>query len=335
MAHELEIDREGRASFCYNEANGNPWHRLGNGFMGGFTLDEALMAANVRTASKAALYAMTPGGMMEVDSHCAIVWPSVDDPDSWDVLGVNGIDYHMVQYELVAELAIGVVGASSGDAVLDTMGLMFNGKRFFGFIDFGGVQIVLPNGAYDLHYKGLAFLTSHDASQAVTFFKTNTRAVCNNTVTAGLNRSKHVVRIRHTEAADEQLGQVRELLDLSYGGDQDFTAMVNMLGMAQGGDDVLSKVIEKIWPQPKHEDATDRAKTIWSNRSEKIHNLYLAPSNSGGFGHNGWAVYNTVSEFLDHRLGGNLDRRAWNAIDPSSSTSARKDVAIRTLVGAL
>ena len=332
MAHELELDRDGRASFCYNNKNGNPWHQLGEPFDAGFTLQQGLIAARVRHAEKAPLWAMTPQGMAEVATHQAIVWPSIDEPGQMDVLGVTGNQYQLVQYSDVAELAMAVVGAASDVAALDTMGLLFGGKRFFGFIDFGDLDLVLPSGITDKTFRGLGFMSSHDGSQAITFYTTNVRAVCNNTVTAGLANSKSVVRIRHTAKADERMGQVRSILGLAYGGDAEFTSMVAKLDQIVGGYGLLERAINKVWAKPVGEDATDRAITVWKNRKDKIMDLYASESNAGGFGHTGWSAYNTISEYLDHHYGKDATRRAIGAIDPSSSQSARKTMLAASLL---
>jgi len=332
MSHELELDREGRASFCYREKNGNPWHRLGNAMKEGFTLIEGLRAARMdRYAEKVPTYVLTPNGFVEDPDNWAVIWPTVDDPDEYAILA-NGLssNYQIFQYPDVAETAMAIVGASQGDAVLDTLGLLFDGKRCFGFIDFGDVQVVLPNGAIDMHYKGLGFMSSHDATQSVTYYKTITRGVCNNTVTAGIARAGAVVRIRHTGDAAERLQGVREALDLAYGGDREFTELVQGLGMAPGGHDVLAKVIGRLWTKPEDE-ATSRAKSIWDTRSRKLHELYEAPSNEPAVGANAWAVYNTIAEWFDHHVGNDADRRARATITPGSGTDARKAQTLEVL----
>lgn len=333
MAHMLEIDRDGRASFVYNQKNGNPWHMLGDPFPGAITMEDALIAARVRHASGVPLYAMTPSGMMEVENAQAIVWPNIDNPDTYDVLGTVGSQYEIVQYRDVAEIAFAVVGAAPEDAVLDTMGVLNDGKRFFGFIDFGDVEIELPNGAVDKHYKGLGFLSSHDGSQAITFYTTMVRAVCNNTVTAGLNQAKYVASIRHKASAPDRLLDVPRLLNLAYAGDEEFTSLARQLCMIE--NTTLEKVVRRIWPKPQGEDASERATKIWDNRFEKLVELYQQPSNAGGFGANGWSLFNTISEYLDHHMGKDAARRARGAIDPASLTSERKKLAVSSiLVGA-
>ena len=322
MAHMLEIDRAGRASFVYNQKNGNPWHKLGNAFPSAITLEDALTAARVRFATGAPLYAMAPSGMIEVSDAQAIVWPNIDDPTQFDVLGTVGSQYQIVQYQEVAEIAFAVVGAAPDDAVLDTMGLLNDGKRFFGFIDFGDVEVALPNGMIDRAFKGLGFLSSHDGSQPITFYTSMIRAVCNNTVTAGMRAATNIVSIRHKRNADSRMMDVPRLLNLAIGGDQEFTRLARELNMIENVQ--LSKVVEAIWPKPQGEDATERERVIWNNRFEKIVALYDAPSNAGGFGHNGWSVYNTVVEYLDHSMGKDPVRRAKGAIDPMSLSSTRK-----------
>jgi phage/plasmid-like protein (TIGR03299 family) len=329
--HALEIDREGRASFCYNQKNGNPWHMLGAPFESGFTLEQGLEAARVRKAEKTTLYALTPFGMQEVESHNAIIWPSVDEPDRYDVIGVNSQSYHLVQYSEVAEIAMAIVGASSGEAVLDTMGLLHSGKKFFGFIDFGDMDLELPNGAVDKLVRGLGFVSSHDSTQAITFYTTMVRAVCQNTVTAGLSSAKNKMSIRHTASADARLYQARSLLGLAYGADTTFTEIVSKLSAMSATHDTLQRVIKLIWPL--EDDAPDRAKTIWNNRANKIHKLWYAPSNAGGFGENRWVVYNTIGEYLDHAYGSDPIKRATNSIDPTSSVTNKKLMMLDYLVG--
>jgi phage/plasmid-like protein (TIGR03299 family) len=335
MAHELTFDREGRAAFCYNHRNGNPWHRLGTAFDGPIPAWEALIAARAdRVASKVPLLALTEMGTVEVDSHCAVVWPSIDDFDVAQVLGVVSKDYHLVQYHEVVELAYAIIGAADDTPLLDTLGLLFDGRRLFGFIDFGDVAEVLPNGAVDRFTRGLGFMSSHDGSQSVTFATSWLRWVCNNTVTAGLGSARRVLRVRHTSNADERLAQAPQLLGLAYGGDEEFSAIVAELGAAELGPGELDRLIARIWPKPEGPDATDRAKAIWANRTERLVALYEGPSCAGGFGDNRWSVYNAVSEYLDHVQGDDGERRARGAIDPSSYATVRKERTLAVLLDA-
>lgn len=327
MAHELEVDVRGRASFCYRAANGNPWHRLGHGFDHPPTFAEAVTAARLDRMAWTEPLATLSG--LVIDDRMAVVWPGLDGQSK--VLGVVSTDYGLVQYVDVVELAMAVVGASRHDAVLDTLGVLFDGKRMFGFIDFGDVEIALPNGMVDRAVKGLGFMSSHDASQSITFWTTMTRAVCNNTVQGGLARAKHVVRVRHTANAAERMAQVPELLDLAYAGDEDFTALARRLGAVEGKN-LLDRVIERVWPKPTGQEITRRSASMWKNRRDRLQSLYAEPSNAGGYGPSGWTVFTTIGEFLDHHQGDDAERRARASIDPSSATSAKKELVVEAVM---
>lgn len=328
MAHELEVDVRGRASFCYRKANGNPWHRLGHGFDHPPTFVEAVTAARLdRTAYTEDL--VTAWSSIPIPDRKAVIWPDLDGEPVY--LGTVGSEYPVVQYVDVVELAMAVVGASKDDAILDTLGVLFDGKRMFGFIDFGDVESVLPNGMIDRMVKGLGFMSSHDGSQAITFWLTMIRAVCNNTVGAGISAAKAIVRVRHAGNAGERMAQVPELLGLAYGGDAEFTKLVTALGQVEGPN-LLDRVIERLWPQPDPATATARSKALWANRRDRLHLLHEAPSNAGGFGDNGWSAYNTLVEFLDHHQGDDAERRARNTIDPSSHVAARKQLVVEAVM---
>lgn len=332
MAHRLELDRQGRASFCYNHRNGNPWHRLGTAFDRPMTLAEALHACRAdRFARAGTLMLLTEEGTLDVPDRKGIWWPDAEGRPMY--LGTVGIDYPIVQYSAVGEIAMAVVDAEASDGVLDTMGLIDDGRKFFGFIDFGDLLLTLPSGATDRMFKGLGFMADHTGQGSVVFWKTNVRAVCNNTVEAGISRALpgSVVRIRHAGDTKERLAQVPQLLGLAHGGDVAFESLVGELDMVAGGESKLRRVVEALWPEPKDEDATDRAKSVWRNRLGKLEKLYAAPSNAGGFGDTGWAVWNTVAEFLDHVQGSELVQ-AKNAIDLTSSSTAKKRLAAQVLL---
>lgn len=318
MAHELEISRRTqRASFCYRKENGNPWHGLGQVIPQGAPFEEVIRLAGMDRAARREPVITLLGGL-DCDAD-AIVYPDADGEDR--VLRVVSKDYHIVQYPEVVRLAMAVVGSDDA-AVLDTLGQIFEGRRMFGFIDFGDVETVLPNGAVDRAAKGLGFMSSHDASQSVTFWTTLIRAVCNNTVEAGIRSAKNIVRVRHSTKAEERMAEVPKLLGLAWGADAEFSRLAASLGRVPGGPSLLDRVIAEVWPKPEDE-APARSQKVWSNRRDRLHELYAAPSNAGGFGNSGWSVFNTVAEFLDH-VQGSDDARARAAIDPSSSSAARK-----------
>jgi phage/plasmid-like protein (TIGR03299 family) len=301
MSHELEI-RNGRASFAYNNSE-NPWHMLGTPMEGLQTADAMLEAANAGfEVYTSPLYSMTDSGMMEVESHKATV-RNLD--DTTQVLGVVGKDYQVVQNRKALELALQIVGADAeSSTVVDTCGVMFEGRRFFAYLDLGTLEID-PLGVSDKITRGLGVLTSHDGTQAVTFAMSNIRWVCNNTVTAGLSRSRATFRARHTQNVEISMAEARKVLGMSVGWSADFAAQAQrMLSLNDGlGDgkahDLLTKLERDLWPLG--DDPTSRIETNAERRRATLHRLLDSPTCIPAVGANGWAVYNAVTEYLDHK----------------------------------
>lgn len=300
MTHELEI-RDGKASFAYNNSE-NPWHMLGTPMQGLQTASAMLEAANANyEVYTSPLYSMTDSGMMEVESHKATA-RNLD--DTTQVLGVVGKDYQVVQNERALNLALQIVGADpEASAVVDTCGVMFEGRRFFAYIDLGTLEID-PLGIGDKVTRGMGVLTSHDGTQAVTFAMSNIRWVCNNTVTAGLARSRATFRARHTQNVEISMSEARNVLGLSVGWASDFASQAEaMLRINDGGTvgrahDLLDKIERDLWPLSQ--DATARKETNAIERRDRLHALLDSSTCIPAAGANGWAVYNAVVEYLDH-----------------------------------
>jgi hypothetical protein len=70
----------------------------------------------------------------------------------------------------------------------------------------------------------------------------------------------------------------------------------------------VDKVVQKTFAMEK--DETQRQKNdheeIWS----MVKGLYVNSNNAGGYGQNGWSMYNAVGEYLDHYRDGNATDRA-------------------------
>jgi phage/plasmid-like protein (TIGR03299 family) len=306
MSHELEIVN-GVASFAYNAENGDPWHRLGTPMDGLQTLDEMLHASRAdRHVTKFDVYAMTPDGFTHLPDAAATFMPSVDG-ESWDYLGVVGNEYPVVQNRTSAELALTVVGASKGDAVIDTMGVLYNGKRFFAYIDLGSL-VIDPTGVNDRIARGLGVLTDHVGQTSVTLANTNTRWVCNNTVTFGLTTARSVYRCRHTSTVEQQMVEAQAALRISTKWSAEFVKQAEKLLAVPADHDTVNLVFNTVWPV-KDAD-TPRKEANRSKRSATIHRLYDGPTNAQAVGHNGWAVYNAFGEYLDHYRPASADARA-------------------------
>jgi phage/plasmid-like protein (TIGR03299 family) len=320
MPHNLEQYGD-HTSFAYNGAE-NPWHRLGIKMDGLATADDMLVAARANyTVTAEPLYVLTDTGMTQVNGNVATVRTveTDDDRDPSDrVLGIVGDNYKIVQNSDVLHRALAIVGADTGDAVVDTCGVLGRGERFFAYVDLGTLAVD-PTGVNDKITRGLGVLTSHDGTAAITYAMSNIRWVCNNTVTAGINRAQAVFRARHTTNVDTMLAEARNVLGISVRWADQFTRTAErMLAVndhaGPGGAHDLMRTIERtLWPLG--DDPSRHAQTINDNRTEILHRLLDSPTCGPNFGYNGWSVYNAFVEYADHhrpRL--SEDRRAEAAV---------------------
>lgn len=325
MAHELE-EINGRTSFAYNGSE-NPWHKLGQPMQGLQTAEAMLEAAQANyQVTTAPIYTMTEDGMVELTSHVATV-RSVEDHDDRPIedkiMGVVGSGYQVVQNETALNLALQIVGADpERDAVVDTCGVLFGGKRFFAYIDLGTLEID-PQGVNDKITRGLGVLTSHDGTQAVTFAMSNLRWVCNNTVTAGLARAASTFRARHTANVEISLAEARKVLGISVGWAENFSQQAEKMLKVNDGTsagrvhDMLTRLERELWPISN--EPSSRVENNAERRRASLHRLLDSPTCIPAVGANGWAVYNAVTEYLDHeRTTMNSQRRAEAAILGSS-----------------
>jgi phage/plasmid-like protein (TIGR03299 family) len=326
MSHELEII-EGQASFAYNRQNGNPWHRLGVAMDGLGTADEMLAAARADyTVSTAPIYVLTPDGFQESATHKATIRPVADGTQT---LGIVGKGYEVMQNRVALQTALSIVAAADNDAVVDTAGVLFEGRRFFAYIDLGTL-VIDPLGINDRITRGLGVLTSHDGTMSLTCAMSNIRWVCNNTVTAGVAAAQRTFRARHTANMTVRMEEARKVLGVSVGWAEKFQQAAEKLNATPGGMPVLEATVNHLWP--KADADTARKQANWDDRFEQMVSLYNGPTNAGGFGHTAWSVYNTVGEYADHFRSSNPVKLAEASIADGNIVSQVKDRAEKFLL---
>jgi phage/plasmid-like protein (TIGR03299 family) len=207
------------------------------------------------------------------------------------------------------------------------MGVMRDGREFFAAINLGSLFID-PRGINDEVKQYLGVRTGHDGTRSLTLFNDNIRPVCNNTVTAAVASAKRYgasryVSMRHTTNVLDRANAAAMGLAAARAWQEAFAATAERLLAANGGHAVLDKVLDHVFGAPDP-DASKRSVTMATERREAVHRLYDGPTNAGGFGHNGWTVFNALGEYLDHARRGNADQRAYASMTPSSWVDAAK-----------
>lgn len=334
MAHELETDKSGKARFAYSIDGGVPWHRLGTPMKGLQTVERMLEAAGadyeVRLSRVAAvddegnvIFDIHGNPVIIEDSRATI---RDNNDGTYSGLATVGTRYVVKQNREVAERALAVVGASDGDAVVDTAGVLQDGRRFFMTIDLGAL-IIDPMGVNDKIARYLVVSTGHDGVWPVRYANTDIRAVCNNTVRLGLESANRVFVARHTRNIDSAFDDAREVLRISVDWAKEFknTAEKMLAIKTPPGSGAMDKVLNRVFPAKK--DESDRQKSNRENIHMLVRAVYESEKNSAGYGHNGWSIYNAVGEYLDHHRDAEPRERALASLDDNSWVSRAKQAA--------
>ena len=330
MSHELEIT-EGKARFAYSVTGGAPWHGLGTPMKGLGTLDEMLSAAQadytVHLTRVAAvdedgnLLLNTDGKPIIIEDSQATIREDVD--GSWGGLATVGTKYTVKQNRELAERALAVVGATKGDAVIDTAGVLYDGRQFFMTIDLGPL-VIDPVGVNDKIGRYLVLSCGHDGKVPIRYANTDIRAVCNNTVRLGLSNAARVFTARHTKNVDTALDDAQAVLEISTDWAKDFKAMaermlsIPVVPSAGHVDTVLNKVF------PVKKDETERQQRNREQINTLVRGIYGNDRNAGGYGYNGWSMVNAIGEYLDHHREADVKDRAIASMEDNSWVTRKK-----------
>ena len=332
MAHNIELNQDGTARFAY--AGQTPWHRLGKPMKGLQTIDAMLDAAQADyqvVLTKVAIVDDDGNLIRNPDGSPVVIEDSkatvrVNDNGTFNPLATVGNRYDVRQNREVLERALAVVGASRGDAVIDTCGVLKGGARFFSTIDLGSL-IIDPTGVNDKIARYLVVSHGHDGFWPIRYANTDIRAVCQNTVIMGLKEAERVFTARHTRNADEYMKTAQDALHISTEWAKAFKNQAElMLGIpVPQSSQKVDKVINAVFPIRK--DESDRQRRNREEINGTIRALYANQRNAGGFGYNGWSIYNAVVEFLDHHRRGEVEDRALATIDENSWVTRAKVTA--------
>ena len=333
MSHELEISSSGKASMAYATGGDRaiPWHRLGTPMAGLQTIDQMLKAANadfdVLLTKVAAvddygnLIRNSDGSALIVEDSRATIRQNLD--GSFNPLATVGTRYAVRQNREVLERALAVVGADENDAVMDTVGVLRDGARFFATIELGGL-VIDPAGVNDKIARYLVVSAGHDGVWPIRYANTDIRAVCNNTVILGLKQAQRVFTARHTLNVDSVIDEAKEVLRIStVWADMFKIEAEKMMGInAAPRSKKLSNVIDGVFPKQKDETARQQKNRI--ETIDEVLSIYGNKRNAGGYGYNGWSLYNAIVEYFDHSRTSDTYANAIASMDENSFVTQKK-----------
>lgn len=329
MSHDLAFDGKG-AMMAYADRE-IPWHRLGTPMKGLQTADAMLEAAradfHVELTRVAAvdedgnLILNLDGSPVIIEDSRATVRMNPD--GTMSDLSTVGTRFNVHQNREILERGLAIVGASHGDAVVDTVGVLDKGREFFASLDLGTL-VIDPTGINDRIGRYLLVRNGHNGKVPITYAMTDIRAVCKNTVMLGINSAERIFKARHTANADSAIEDAHKVLEISTEWAKNFRVMAEqMLSIpVENGSGKIDKVLNKVFPEKSGE--TDRQKRNREEVNTLIRGIYLNDRNAGGFGNNGWSLYNSVVEYLDHYREAKPEDRALTSMDENSWVSKTK-----------
>jgi phage/plasmid-like protein (TIGR03299 family) len=336
MSHELEMNQDGSANFAYRIGGGAPWHGLGHAIEGHMTAPKILEICQADyEVQLVPVYAKNPvtDEFVEIPERFATGRQDLhtDEFHPWET--VKG-RYAVVQNSVVLDKALAVVGASHGDAVMETAGVLNDGREFFATIDLGTV-VIDPNGAADSIGRYLLIHTSHDGTAPITYACTDIRAVCSNTVRFGKSVAKSTYTARHTTNVEGRLDEAGEVLGMFSDWAVAFKAEAErMLGASvPKGSGKVDAVLDAVWPESAAD--TDRKLRNRNAVVTSVRNRLGNERNAGGYGYNAWSLLQAITEHVDHGrdVGGTTAAQQSMSLSGAATLAkVRAHEAIRDLV---
>lgn len=330
VGHEIEANTDGTVRMAYADRE-IPWHRLGVAMKGLQTAEAMLAAAqadfdvvlaNVSVSDEQGNQLRNPDGTaVTVPVSRATV--RVNSDGTFTGLATVGTRFVVQQNRECLDYALDIVGASKGDTVVDTCGVLHEGREFFASLDLGAL-VIDPTGVNDKIERYLLVRNGHDGKTPITFANTSVRAVCKNTVMAGTRAAARVFTARHTRNVENAVERAQEVLEFSTEWAKNFTSIAEkMLSTPiEKSSQRLTKVLDAVFPLES--GATDRQKKNRENIVSLVRGIYENDSNAKGYGYNAWSTYNAVGEYLDHYRDASAHERAIASMDSNSWVTRTK-----------
>lgn len=206
------------------------------------------------------------------------------------ILGVVGERYTVVQNRDALSFADNIL---DGGGRWEVAGSIKGGAVVFGALAVLEDIVLDPNGANDVIKTYLGVATSHDGSSAVSAFTTPVRIECSNTLNFALKKTKNSFKIRHTQSVEGKVAAARQSLNLATRYYEAFEKEAAALYAASVTDNQFDQIIRNLYPEPEAE--AKAATTRWTNRRDRLFNLWSGSTNANIAG-TAWAALNAITE---------------------------------------
>lgn len=303
MAHQLDQSADGTQT-AFASAHEDAWHKLGNVVDHAMTAEEALEQAhltgwNVRKTQATTNVINSEGVAQElvIPDQFAIVRDNPFQSGQVDVFGSVGKIYTVIQNEVHAELLDNLKDESGG--FFETAGAVKGGSEVF-------LTIKLPNtmliGGKDPVDTYIAALNTHHGQKSFQFIVTPVRVVCANTQAAAIKSATASFKARHTKNSVTGITQqVRDALGFTFKLQEEFQAEADKMIDAEYTNRQFAQLVKNLYPVK--DNASDTVKRNAETHKVGMTELFKAsPTISKDIAGTRWAAYQSVTEYLDHKI---------------------------------
>lgn len=183
-----------------------------------------------------------------------------------------------------------------GEPEVATCGVLDDGRR--AFMCFKLPRGVLVGGMRDETIQlWLVVHTSFDQSMPTTAVVTPLRAVCANTVRAGIAAALARYTIRKTKNADLQLKQAAAALELVPEFAKALQAKTDAMVETTMTDSAFLALVRDLWGPG--EDPGKTAQTVWDAKESKLVELFTKADTQANVRNTAWGALQAVTEYVD------------------------------------
>jgi phage/plasmid-like protein (TIGR03299 family) len=283
-----------------------PWHDLGQQLPAGCSIEEALRLAYMDYDLRKSYvrYAISrdagPDQYRKVDDKVVVFRG-----DNYNDVGVVGAKFELVQNRDMFEVMR--KKCQEHGATIETLGNLFGGRKMWILARMGeGASIADPADKIRPYLLGC---TACDGTMATTFKFVYTRAVCNNTVTAGLGESGGTtVKVSHKSKFNPADVRVQLGLDERQANFDSFiNDMRNLAATHMSNETMIAATVELFKPgiygQPdkaKEIDSAIRSKPVSRILEMAINGNGAIGGGMGGVQGTAYGWLNSVTQYVDH-----------------------------------
>ena len=274
-----------------------PWHGLGVQIDSkAMTAAEAIEAAGMNwLVSTTPIYTKDSIGFFPRHYSQIAGKMAVVREDTGDVLGMVSEKYKCVQNTECFKFFDSIVGA--GEAVYQTVGSLFGGRKVWILAHMGNGEYKLDNG--DLIESYVLLDTSHDGSSALRMRHTPIRVVCANTLGAATSTEAEFYA-RHTAGIDGRVSEARDVLGLNKVYMERFMAQCNQIADKAFSSQQMERLTYKMLKLDPDKDI-NLQHGVSAAAGEKM--IELFHTGLGNKGETRWDAFNAVTEFSDFYRG--------------------------------